>query len=94
MKFVSFTKLKAYLEESLGYRLERGKDDYSSSLRFITYFFSKEGVKNKIFVNVFTDYEGNGDSVMCINYGHGSIYYGGIKKVKIDMRKKFWRNLV
>lgn len=93
MKFVSFTKYKSYLE-SLGYHLENGKDDYSNSLRFITYFFSKEGEKDKYFVNVFTDRNGVGDKIMCINYGHGSIYVGGIKSIKIDMRRKFWKNLV
>jgi len=93
MNFVSFTKYKSYLE-SLGYSLERGKDDYSDSLHFITYFFSKEGEKDKYFVNVFTDCNGIGDHIMSINYGHGSIFVGGIKTIKIDMRKKFWKNLV
>lgn len=93
MNFISFTKYKSYLE-SIGYSLERGKNDYSDSLHFITYLFFKEGDKDKYFVNVFTDKNGVGDKIMCINFGHGSIYVGGIKKVKIDMRHKFWKSLV
>lgn len=93
MKFVSFEKYKAYLE-SHGYTLEKGKNDYSQTLGFITYIFSKHTDEDKYFVNVFTDRNGNGDSVMSINYGHGSIYTGHIKKVKIDFRTNYWNQFV
>lgn len=92
MKFVKFEKFKSYLE-SIGYTLDKGKDDYSKTLGFITYFFSHPTNPNKYFVNVFTDIYGNGSSVMSINYGHGSVYAGFVKKVNIDMRKNFWKNM-
>ena len=92
MKFVNFEKFKNYLG-SIGYTLDKGKDDYSQTLGFITYFFSHPTNPNKYFVNVFTDCEGNGANVMGINYGYGSIFSGNIKKVNIDMRTNFWKNM-
>lgn len=86
MKFISFEKYKAYLE-SQGYVQEKGENVYYN-LSFRTVFFSKPGEKNKYTVNVFL----NSDHVMAINYGYGSPYIGW-KSVKIDVRKKFWRDL-
>lgn len=91
MKFVSYTKYKTYLE-SLGYVLEKGTNVYYD-LKFITYFFSKVGEKNKYTVNVFLDKFNNPtEHIMAINTGYGSPFLGW-KSVKIDMRKKFWQNL-
>jgi len=92
MKFISFTKFKSYLESN-GYVLEKGMNIYYN-LCFATYFFSKTGEVGKYTVNVFMSNDGIiGDHVMSINKGHGSIYIGW-KSVKIDMRKKFWLNMV
>lgn len=92
MKFISFSKYKNYLE-SIGYSAEKYKSDYSGSLGFITYFFSKPGEEDKYFVNVYTTKNGISDNIMSMHYGHGSFYAGGIKPVKVDMRRKFWKDL-
>lgn len=98
MKFVSFNKYKKYLE-SLGYVQEKHIDDYAYPLAFRTYYFSKLDDKKKYGINVYTRPNIGGvgfeltDNIMSILYGCGSIYAGGIKKIKIDFRTKFWKNL-
>lgn len=86
MKFISFKKFTEYLE-SLGYTKETGENLYYD-LSFRSVFFSKPNDKNKYWVNVFL----NSDKLMSINYGYGSPFIG-YKSIKIDMRKKFWKNL-
>lgn len=86
MKFISFNKYKAYLE-SLGYKQERGTNEYPN-LSFKSYFFSRPNETYKYVVNKFI----KTDDVISIAYGFGSPYLG-YKSVKIDMRKKFWKNL-
>lgn len=86
MKFISFKKYKAYLE-SIGYKQEKGENIYYG-LGFRSIFFSKDGNEDKYMTNVFLD----SDSIMSINYGHGSIYVGW-NAVNVDMRKKFWKDL-
>ena len=91
MKFISFNKYKKYLE-SFGYVLENGTNVYYD-LKFITYFFSKPNEKLKYTVNVYLNKDNKPtDNVMAINHGYGSPYLGW-NSVKIDMRKKFWKNL-
>ena len=91
MKFISYSKYKNYLE-SFGYSLEKGTNIYYD-LKFITYFFSKPGEKLKYTVNVYLDKHNEpSDKVMSINHGYGSPYLGW-NSVKIDMRKKFWKDL-
>ena len=34
------------------------------------------------------------DNIMTILYGCGSIYVGGIEKIKIDLRTKFWKQFI
>lgn len=99
MKFVKFSKYKAYLG-SLGYVQEPHIDDYASPLAFRTYYFSKPNVKEKYGINVYTrpmpgscGFELT-DNIMTILYGCGSIYAGGIKKVNVDMRTKFWKQFI
>lgn len=92
MKHLSFNKFKCYLEQQ-GYYIEY-KDDHSDALQFVMYFFSKDGQKNKYFVNVLTDRNGVGDEIICISYGYGSFYVGGINKVKVDYRKNFWKQFI
>lgn len=99
MKFVKFSKYKAYLG-SLGYVQEPHIDDYASPLAFRTYYFSKPNVKEKYGINVYTrpmpgscGFELT-DNIMTILYGCGSIYAGGIKKVNVDMRTKFWKRFI
>lgn len=92
MKLVSYKKYKAYLE-SFGYVLEKGTNTYYD-LGFITYFFSKPGEKLKYTINVYLDKDKEPtDKVIAINHGYGSPYLGW-HSVKIDMRKKFWKDLV
>ena len=92
MKFVSFCKYKNYLE-SFGWMIEKGTN-VSYDLKFVTYFFSKPDEKLKYTVNVFLDkYNEPTDHVISINRGYGSAYLGW-NSVKIDMRKKFWRDFV
>lgn len=86
MKFISFKKFTEYLE-SLGYIKEPGVNEYPN-LSFKSVFFSKPSDKNKYWVNVFL----NSDKLMSINYGYGSPYLG-YQSIKIDFRKKFWKNL-
>lgn len=91
MKFISFNKFKSYLE-SYGYVLENGMNIYAD-LKFFTYFFSKPGKNDKYAINVFMKNDGTpGDHIISINEGHGSPYIGW-RSVKVDMRKKFWKNL-
>ena len=91
MKFISFNKYKKYLE-SFGYVLENGTNVYYD-LKFITYFFSKPNEKLKYTVNVYLNKDNKPtDNVMGINHGYGSPCLGW-NTVKIDMRKKFWKNL-
>ena len=91
MKFISYNKCKSYLE-SFGYVLERGADIYYN-LKFITYFFSKPNEKFKYTINVYLNNDNEPtDKVMSINHGYGNPYIGW-NSVKIDMRKKFWKNL-
>lgn len=87
MKFVSFKKYKSYLE-SLGYTQERG-ENISTGLGFKTVLFSRPCDKDKIMANVFL----SSDHIFSISKGYGSIYLGW-NNVKIDMRKKFWKNLM
>lgn len=92
MNFLSFTKFKAYLESS-GYILEKGMNIYKD-LRFYTYFFSKPGKVDKYAINVYMlEDDSPGDHIMNINKGHGSLYIGW-NLVKVDMRKKFWKNFI
>ena len=84
---ISFKKYKQYLE-FFGYVQEKGTNEYYD-LGFITYFFSKPNEKLKYAVNVFI----NSDIIMAINHGYGSLYLGW-QTVKIDKRKKFWKNLM
>lgn len=84
---ISFKKYKQYLE-SLGYSQENGTNEYVN-LSFIQYFFSKPDEKNKYIVNTFI----NSDNIISIAYGFGSPYLG-YKPVKIDKRKKFWKDLM
>ena len=91
MKFISFNKLKLYLE-SHGYVLENGTNIYYDS-KFITYFLSKPNEKFKYIINVYLNNDNEPtDKIMTINYGYGSPYLGW-NSVKIDMRKKFWKKL-
>ena len=62
-------------------------------IKFITYFFSKPSEKFKYTINVYLNNDNEPtDKVMGINHGYGSQYLGW-NNVKIDMRKKFWKNL-
>lgn len=91
MKLISYNKYKNYLE-SLGYVLEKGTNEYYD-LKFITYFFSKPNEKLKYTVNVYMDKDFKStDKVMSIACGYGSPYIGW-GSVKVDMRKKFWKDL-
>ena len=91
MKFISYNKCKSYLE-SLGYSIEKGANEYYV-LGFITYFFSKPNEKLKCTINVYMDKDFKStDKVMSIACGYGDPYLGW-NSVKIDMRKKFWKNL-
>ena len=91
MKFISFNKFKSYLE-SYGYVLENGMNIYAD-LKFFTYFFSKPGKNDKYAINVFMSKDGTpGDHIMSINEGHGSPFLGW-RSVKVDMRRKFWKDL-
>ena len=91
MKFVSYNKYKNYLE-SFGYSLEKGTNIYYD-LAFVTYFFSKPDEKMKYIINVYLDKNNEPtDKVMSIAHGYGSPYLGW-QSVKIDMRKKFWKDL-
>lgn len=99
MKFIKFSKYKAYLE-SLGYIQEKHVDDYASPLAFRTYYFSKPEDNKKYGINVYTrpmlgscGFELT-DNIMTILYGCGSIYAGGIEKIKIDLRTKFWKQFI
>ena len=92
MKFISYTKYKTYLESN-GYVLEKGINIYVD-LRFFTYFFSKPGKEDKYAINVFMSKDGtSSDNIMSINKGHGSPFLGW-RSVKVDMRRKFWKDLV
>ena len=92
MKFISYTKYKTYLESN-GYVLEKGINIYAD-LRFFTYFFSKPGKEDKYAINVFMSKAGtSSDNIMSINEGHGSPFLGW-RSVKVDMRRKFWKDLV
>jgi len=84
---ISFKKYKQYLE-SLGYSQEKGTNEYCN-LGFKSYFFSKPNETYKYIVNKFI----NTDYVISIAYGFGSPYLG-YKSVKIDKRKKFWKDLM
>lgn len=84
---ISFKKYKQYLE-SFGYVQEKGTNEYYD-LGFITYFFSKPTEKLKYTVNVFI----NSDIIMSISHGYGSPCLGW-QPVKIDKRKKFWKDLM
>ena len=91
MKFISFNKFKSYLE-SYGYVLENGMNIYAD-LKFFTYFFSKPGKNDKYAINVFMEKDGTpGDHIISINEGYGSPYIGW-RSVKVDMRRKFWKDL-
>ena len=92
MKFISYIKYKTYLESN-GYVLEKGINIYAD-LRFFTYFFSKPGKEDKYAINVFMLKDGtSSDHIMSINEGHGSLFLGW-RSVKVDMRRKFWKDLV
>ena len=88
MNTISFEKFKAYLE-SQGYVEETKCNEFGHPLYMKEIFFSKEGEKDKYSVKVFMF----SDKVASISYGHGSVYNGNIKNVKIDFRKKFWKKL-
>ncbi len=91
MKFISFNKFKSYLE-SYGYVLEKGMNIYAD-LKFFTYFFSKPDKEDKYAINVFMSKDGTpSDHIISINEGHGSPYIGW-RSVKVDMRRKFWKDL-
>lgn len=92
MKLISFNKYREYLE-SFGYSIEKGTNTYYD-LKFVSYFFSKPSFKLKYEVNVFLDKDNNPtDKVMSINHGYGSPYLGW-ESVKIDLRKKFWKQFL
>lgn len=89
---ISFNKYKKYLE-SIGYSIEKGTNTYYD-LKFVSYFFSKPSIKAKRIVNVFLDKDNNPtDKVISINQGYGSIYLGW-ESIKIDLRKKFWKQFI
>jgi len=93
MKFISFNKYKSYLE-SCGYTLEKRTNTYYN-LKIISYFFSKAINREctKCIVNVFLDKENNPtDKIISIATGYGSPFICW-DPVRIDMRKKFWKNL-
>lgn len=88
-KFVSLPKYKAYLE-SKGYT-QKGVVDYGEPIRLKDYIFSKEGDKNVYKMTIYAD--PFDDCISSINYGHGTPYSGCWKRIKVDFRKKFWKEL-
>lgn len=89
MKFISFKKFKAYLE-SQGYVQEQGKNIYGAPIFLEETFYSKEGEVDKYSVKTYMF----SDKVASIWFGHGSFYSGNITRVKVDYRKKFWKELL
>lgn len=89
-KHISFTKYKEYLQ-SQGYSLEDKTTEYGAPVNLRDYVFSKEDNKNIYKVTVHT--EPYDDHITSINYGHGSPYSGCWKRINIDYRKNFWKEL-
>lgn len=88
---VKFNKYKDWLQ-SQGYNVER-IDKYGLPLQCWCYRFSNS-TEYKYWVNVFCDKDLNvSNNIMSINYGYGSPYLGTIKPVKVDFRKKFWKEM-
>ena len=89
---VKFNKYKDWLQIQ-GYNVER-IDKYAPPLQCYCYTFSN-GTKYKYWVNVHCDRNLNvSNNIMSINYGWGTPYMGTIKSVKIDFRKKFWKEML
>ena len=91
-KFVSFTKYKAYLENQ-GYSQKGKPVEYDTTLGIRDYVFSKEGDENIYKITVFVNNLGIEDNIVSIYYGFGTLYFGKWTEIKVDFRKKFWKEL-